>query len=117
MAVTTGLNAWPRMSGPHEPTYSMYSLASKSQRYAPTPRTMIGGSPPTDLNARTGEFTPPGITFSARCWALRERVRVRGMKVYCNSPDCFSNCERGDEDRIKRSQLLHPLHFSHANDL
>ena len=25
---------------------------------------MKGGSPPTDLNARTGEFTPPGIRAS-----------------------------------------------------
>src|SRR5437764_14616978 len=61
----------------------MYSFASRSQRYAPTPRTIIGGSPPTDLNARTGEFTPPGITFSARCCALRERSVLRDMGIDC----------------------------------
>jgi hypothetical protein len=27
---------------------------------------MYGGSPPTDLKARTGESTPPGMTREAR---------------------------------------------------
>src|SRR5579864_1004833 len=44
----------------------MYSLPSASQMREPLPRTMYGGSPPTDLNARTGESTPPGITREAR---------------------------------------------------
>src|SRR5579864_2599022 len=45
----------------------MYSFSSASQMCDPFPRTMKGGSPPTDLKARTGEFTPPGIMLSARC--------------------------------------------------
>src|SRR5271165_2993988 len=45
----------------------MYSFSSASQTCAPFPRTMNGGSPPTDRNARTGEFTPPGIMLTARC--------------------------------------------------
>src|SRR5688500_2963222 len=32
----------------------------------PLPRTMKRGVPPTALNARTGEFTPPGVTPQAR---------------------------------------------------
>src|SRR5215471_2435606 len=44
----------------------MYSLSSTSQIREPRPRTMYGGSPPTALNARTGESTPPGITREAR---------------------------------------------------
>src|SRR5579871_4998071 len=39
---------------------------------APAPRAMNGGSPPTDLNARTGEVTPPGITRRARSRSSRE---------------------------------------------
>ncbi len=35
---------------------------------APSPRARNGGLPPTLRNARTGEFTPPGI----RLWALRK---------------------------------------------
>src|SRR5437870_5787315 len=34
--------------------------------YAPSPWAMNTGSAPTDLHARTGEFTPPGITARAR---------------------------------------------------
>jgi hypothetical protein len=33
---------------------------------------MNSGVPPTDLNARTGELTPPGITFRARAKAAVE---------------------------------------------
>src|SRR6185437_13910074 len=47
----------------------MYSLPSASQMREPCPRTIYGGSPPTDLNARTGESTPPGITRHARAWS------------------------------------------------
>src|SRR6266851_10466245 len=38
---------------------------------------MISGSPPTDRNARTGLFTPPTSTFSARSKISRERLRSR----------------------------------------
>src|SRR5260370_24686483 len=38
---------------------------------------MISGSPPTDRNARTGLFTPPTRTFSARSKISRERRRSR----------------------------------------
>src|SRR6266699_1272395 len=38
---------------------------------------MISGSPPTDRNARTGLFTPPTRTFSARSKISRERLRSR----------------------------------------
>jgi hypothetical protein len=34
--------------------------------YAPLPRATRYGVPPTERKARTGEFTPPGITRSAR---------------------------------------------------
>jgi hypothetical protein len=33
---------------------------------APAPREMKWGDPPTALKARTGEFTPPGVTLTAR---------------------------------------------------
>jgi len=34
---------------------------------------MKGGSPSTAAKARTGEFTPPGITWRARCKRVVER--------------------------------------------
>src|SRR3954469_22130535 len=46
-------------------TKSMYSRPSTSDRYAPVPRSTKNGAPPTRLNARTGEFTPPGISCCA----------------------------------------------------
>src|SRR5579872_1770791 len=71
-ASTTSGAAWPRISGPQEPRYSMYSLPSASQMREPSPRTIKGGSPPTARKARTGESTPPGITASARFCSLRD---------------------------------------------
>src|ERR1700693_1236268 len=50
----------------------MYWLPSASHICAPSPRTMNGGSPPTARKARTGEFTPPGNTASARRWSSRD---------------------------------------------
>ncbi len=41
-------------------------MPSASTTYGPTPETMKRGVPPTALNARTGELTPPGVTASAR---------------------------------------------------
>src|SRR6185436_3860524 len=42
-----------------------------SQKYAPCARCTKRGVPPTARNARTGEFTPPGMRARARsnsCW-------------------------------------------------
>src|SRR4051812_34466838 len=44
----------------------MYSLPSSSYRRDPLPRRMNRGVPPTLRNARTGEFTPPGMRNFAR---------------------------------------------------
>src|SRR5512139_964176 len=44
----------------------MYRLPSASQKYGPSARAMNRGVPPTERNARTGEFTPPGMDFCAR---------------------------------------------------
>src|SRR5438552_9677977 len=65
-AETTAGCACPRIIGPHEHTRSTYSRPSASVRYGPAPRTMNLGVPPTARNARTGEFTPPGVTADAR---------------------------------------------------
>ena len=61
-ASTTAGCACPRIIGPHDETQSTYSCPSASVRYGPCPLTMNRGVPPTARNARTGEFTPPGIT-------------------------------------------------------
>ena len=65
-AASTDGCACPRIIGPQEHTRSTYSRPSASVRYGPDPRTMNRGVPPTAPNARTGEFTPPGVTWSAR---------------------------------------------------
>jgi hypothetical protein len=41
----------------------------------PLPRFMKTGPPPTALNARTGLFTPAGITFVARASSAAEPSR------------------------------------------
>src|SRR5438309_11280920 len=57
----------------------MYSFSSASQMCEPLPRTINGASPPTDRNARTGEFTPPGIMLSARCCNRRDCSVLRDV--------------------------------------
>src|ERR1022692_462354 len=69
----------------------MYSFSSASQMCEPFPRTINGGSPPTGPNARTGEFTPPGIMLSARCCKRRDcstfRDVVDGIEAPHNNED------------------------------
>ena len=64
-ACTSGW-ACPSSIGPHEQTRSTYSLPSTSVSHAPDAERMKRGVPPTALNARTGELTPPGVTARAR---------------------------------------------------
>ena len=58
--------ACPSRAGPQEQTRSTYSSPSASVRYGPLAETIKRGVPPTEPNARTGEFTPPGISWRAR---------------------------------------------------
>ena len=58
--------AWPKISGPQEPTKSKYSRPSMSTIVAALAERITSGVPPTLRNARTGELTPPGMTFFAR---------------------------------------------------
>ena len=51
---------WPKIRGPQEQQKSINSLPSASHSLQPSPLSINMGVPPTDLNARTGEFTPPG---------------------------------------------------------
>src|SRR5947207_659126 len=46
----------------------MYGLPSRSLTRQPSPCFTKTGVPPTALNARTGELTPPGMY----CWAFRK---------------------------------------------
>src|ERR1700689_4784353 len=81
----------------------MYSFSSASQMCEPLPRTIKGGSPPTAPNARTGEFTPPGIILAARfckrcdCSTFREVIEgiealVRtDVKTRPRAPACYNN--------------------------
>src|ERR671921_2147981 len=55
----------------------MYELPSTSKMYEPSPRSMNRGSPPTERNARTGLFTPPGIRLTARSMSRAERSMAR----------------------------------------
>ena len=51
----------------------MYLFPSSSYKYAPFASLIKTGSPPTDLNALTGELTPPGITLLASVKSFLER--------------------------------------------
>src|SRR5437868_5855781 len=84
----------------------MYWLPSASQMSGPLPRTIHGGSPPTARKARTGESTPPGITFSARCCSLRESSVLRGKgEIYHGGASTRSRARSGREGHTALAQL------------
>ena len=51
------------IKGPQDDIKSMYLFPSSSYKYAPFASLIKTGSPPTDLNALTGELTPPELLF------------------------------------------------------
>src|SRR3984885_4314166 len=65
----------------------------------PLPRTIKRGSPPTERNARTGEFTPPGIMLSALNW------RRCDSSVLCDVVDGIESSRHGEI----RCQLIQSL--------
>src|ERR1700685_1669589 len=75
----------------------MNSFSSASQMCEPLPRAINGGLPPTERNARTGEFTPPGIMLSARCCKRRDcstfRVVVDGIVASSTAEEDLDRCE------------------------
>src|SRR5579884_3921217 len=74
----------------------MKRLPSTSNRCAPSPQAIKIGSPPTARNARTGELTPPGISFCA--FSNRAFDLGRFMKVSAGSPaaDAGGDLPQGD---------------------
>ena len=75
-ACTSGW-ACPTSIGPHEQIRSTYSLPSTSVSQAPRAEAMKRGVPPTASKARTGEFTPPGVTARARSKSSSDRAVAR----------------------------------------
>src|SRR5579862_3416058 len=65
---------------------------------------MNGGSPPTAPNARTGEFTPPGIIASARCCNLRD------CSTFLETVDGISILENKDVNKIHCALALRRCH-------
>src|SRR4051794_18779721 len=55
----------------------MYVLPSMSVMWQPSASLMNSGVPPTALNARTGELTPPGMTCRALAKAGSELAMLR----------------------------------------
>ena len=70
--------AWPSSIGPQEQIRSTYSFPSTSVSHAPFASRMKRGVPPTALKARTGEFTPPGVTAFARAKSASDAAADRG---------------------------------------
>ena len=66
-------SACPRIRAPHEAMKSMSSTPSTVVTTEPAAEATNGGCPPTALNARTGELTPPGMTDRARLEQLPGR--------------------------------------------
>src|SRR5438034_7842262 len=68
----------------------MYSFPSTSQTFAPSACATKNGAPSTLRNARTGEFTPPGIRFSAAAKSCDEWEVILRSNAQCST----SNVQR-----------------------
>ena len=86
-ASTTSGWAWPRIIGPQEHTRSTYRLPSASVSQYPWAEVMNRGVPPTEVKARTGEFTPPGITAQASANSFAETSVLRMATSVPAEPD------------------------------
>src|SRR4051794_15292090 len=86
----------------------MKRLPSTSHTCAPAPRATKYGVPPTEPKARTGEFTPPGITRCARS----KRSRLVDATGFASSAQQLRQLpgEVGEDDvgpgTLDRSELL-----------
>ena len=77
---TTAGCAWPKINGPHEQQKIDELVAVCVPNVGTLSRSMKRGVPPTDLKARTGEFTPPG----KRDCALSNKAAEEDPKECCH---------------------------------
>lgn len=88
----------------------MYLFSSTSQQYAPLTRSRTIGSPPTDLNARTGELTPPGIRpFASLKILLDFAVLWAGVVAVIRIDEPVQH-ETNRYIKLQRSANWEPLH-------
>src|SRR5918994_2013070 len=76
----------------------MIELPSTSKMRDPSPRSMNSGSPPTGRNARTGLFTPPGISPTERSISLAERSMASIVLASTLSPLPSAAQAKPDDD-------------------
>ena len=92
-ASITGGKQWPRISGPRTRRNRCTRCRRRRKMWDPSPRAMNGGVPPTPRKARTGEFTPPGISF----WALGNAASDRDAVHIGSRPDLIAGDQPFDE--------------------
>src|SRR5690242_12979946 len=88
----------------------MYSLPSTSQTRAPLARLTKNGCPPTARNARTGEFTPPGMYFSASSKSSLDFECISDLTVSLGYRNATSNAKRLARD-LQSGRGLAPFVF------
>jgi len=86
----------------------MYSLPSTSHALLPLTRSKTTGSPPTDLKARTGEETPPGIKLRASAMSSSDLVVVNCWVATIETTGCSAArwCTTGAEPARKESAAV-----------
>src|ERR1035437_3645121 len=96
----------------------IYLLPSTSHTRAPFALLTKNGWPPTARNARTGEFTPPGMYFSASAKSCSDMVRgfmaalseegTRGSRAKVN---CHENSTSGVSSRYPHANRASGLTY------
>src|SRR5215210_1711496 len=74
----------------------------------PSPRCMNRGSPPTERNARTGLFTPPGILLTARSMSRAERS-IASIVLASTLPPRFCKRAKPPSKRLVRVYIVWPV--------
>ncbi len=99
------------IAGPHPPIQSISLRPVGVDDIRSARSTIATGGVPMALNARTGECTPPGVTWRAR--SIHDALVDRG--VIDAAPGCAASDRRGDFAReISDHQIAHRLSESRS---
>src|SRR5258708_13174426 len=99
----------------------MYWRLSTSKMREPCAVSMNRGVPPTALNARTGEFTPPGMTSCARWKRASDCLPMPARIIRTASRGSMGGAAHASPYQVSDDGHVHPEHPhprdpAHGND-
>src|ERR1035437_4313913 len=104
----------PWIAGPQVQTKSISSRSSAVVSVAPRALLTKNGAPPTERNARTGELTPPGMSWRARAKRLSETKEdiLSLLNSVVRELGGLHGEHRGDTEVTETESLTRRMHYS-----